>query len=115
MPVKEIEVKLTSPTGYKIASWWLPYRKKMVGERAGHTIYLCRLHEYAATYNVILNGLRSRVLFDCNRGLRGIFLDEEETDYRKAQLHPVKYGTVGARYYNGVCRAVTGKDAYLSK
>src|SRR3974390_1242513 len=58
--------------------------------------------EYLEHRSVILNGIKSKVLFDCNRGLRGEFLDEDENDYRKTRVHPVQDGTVGARYYNGV-------------
>jgi hypothetical protein len=124
MPVKEIEVKLLSPEAgtnyrYKIASWWLPYFKTMVGTGAGYESYRCNppnhteTEEYREHRNVILNGIKSKVLFDCNRGLQGEFLDEDENDYRKARVHTVENGTVGARYYKGVCRAVTREDPYL--
>src|SRR5215813_4353487 len=92
------------------------YTKTMVGTRAGYESYRCNrptgteTEEYHEHRNVILNGIKSKVFFDCNRGLRGEFLDEDENDYRKALVHPIQSGTVGARYYNGVCRAVTRKD-----
>jgi hypothetical protein len=120
MPVKEIEVREFTLHNYryKVASWWLPYSKTMVGEGAGYESYRCNppdrseREEYLDDRNGILNGTKNKVLFDCNRGLRGEFFDE---DYRKARVHPVQNGTVGAEYYNGVCRAVTRKDPYLSE
>jgi hypothetical protein len=121
MPVKEIEVsQFDLPSGgfnfhYKVASW------TMVGNGAGYASYRCKQpehtekQEYVDHRNVILNGSRSKVLFDCNRGLQSFFFDDEETDYKKARLYPVQNGTVGEIYYYGVCRAVTGKDGYISK
>jgi hypothetical protein len=47
MPVKEIEVSQSDQKTahftfhYKVASWWLPYRKTMVGAGAGEEIYRC--------------------------------------------------------------------------
>jgi hypothetical protein len=112
-PVKEIEVELQTPMPgtnyrYKIVSW-------------NYHSYRCNppehpeTEEYREHRNVILNGIKNKVLFDCNRSLVGEFWDEDENDYRKARVHPVHNGTVGERYYYGVCRAVTGKDPYLSE
>jgi hypothetical protein len=121
MPVKKIEVKVSPPDNrYKIASWWFPYSKTMVGN-AGFKFHRCNpperteAEEYLDHRNIILNGLNIKVLFDCKRGLQGSFFDEDETDYRKVHLHPVRNGTVGEEWYIGVCRAVTGKDPYISK
>jgi hypothetical protein len=125
MTVKKIEVSLSRVSilhpnyRYKIASWWLPYFKTMIGTGAGYASYRCNppdateKEEYVEHRSVILNGIKNKVLFDCNRGLRGEFLNEDENDYRKARVHPVKSGTVGAEYYKGVCRAVTRKEPYL--
>jgi hypothetical protein len=125
MPVKEkeIEVRQFDLHNYrwKVASWWLPYRKTMVGTGAGYESYRCNppgrteTEEYLDHRNGILNGHQSKVLFDCNRGLQSLFFDEQKNDYRKARLYPVEKGTVGARYYYGVCRAVTRKDPYISE
>jgi hypothetical protein len=127
MPVKDIEVTIWPGTWHgtkdhmKTASWRLPYIKTMVGEGAGYVSYRCNqpYHseetEYFDDRNSILNGTKIKVLFDCNRGLQGNFFDADEHDYRKALIHPIPKGTVGEAYYIGVCRAVTGKDPYLSE
>jgi len=128
MPVKEIEVEqFDRPTAhfnfhYKVASWWLPYRKTMVGTGAGYKLYRCKqpdhseTEEYRDARNVILNGLEYKVLVDCNRGLWGDFFGElDGNDYRKVQLYPVDNGTVRATYYKAVCRALTRKDPYISE
>lgn len=127
MIVKKIEVSVSRLSTlhpnyrYKIASWWLPYFKTMIGTGAGYESYRCNppgrteTEEYVEHRDLILNGLKTKVLFDCNRGLRGEFLNEDENDYRKARVHPIKNGTVGAEYYNGVCRAVTRKAPYISE
>src|SRR6516225_3121838 len=70
--------------------------------------------EYRDHRNGILNGYPSKILFDCNRALQGDLFDEQEKDYRKARLYPVHKDTVGARYYYGVCMAVTRKVPYIS-
>lgn len=120
-PVKEIEVRQTPIPGtnyrYKIVSWSLPYSNMIVNYKS----YVCNrlgrreTEEYFDARNVILNGIKIKVLFDCNRGIRGEFFEEDEKDYRKAYLQIVEEGTVGANYYVGVCRAVTRKDPYFSK
>jgi len=89
----------------------------MVGAGAGYESYRCQqpqhteAEEYRDHRNVILNGDPSKVLFDCNRGLRG---SSFENDYTKALVLPVHKDTVGARYYYGVCMAVTRKVPYIS-
>jgi hypothetical protein len=126
MPVKDIEVRLIPPragTEYRprIASWYLPYLKTMVGTGEGYESYRCypsgrtETEKYFEHRNLILNGLKNKVLFDCNRGLRGDFFDEHETDYRKVQVFPIRSGSLGEEYYEGVCKAVTGKNPYLPK
>jgi hypothetical protein len=129
MSVKEIEVEQFDQqlAGHnihrKVASWWLPYRKTMIGNGASAETYRCNpplrteAEEYLDHRNTILNGLRTKVLFDCNRALHGDFLglDKEENDYRKVRLYPVEKDTMGGQYYAGVCRAVTRKDPYISE
>jgi hypothetical protein len=122
MSVKEIEVSLVplaagTNRSVKVASWWLPYSKMKVGAGAHNESYMCNTtkEEYIERRNVILNGIKNKFLFDCNRGLRGVFFDQDESDYRKARVYTVQNGTVGAIYYKGVCRAVTRKDPYLSE
>jgi hypothetical protein len=119
VPVKEIEVGsrpavagITGP--YKLVSWWLPYFKTMAGTGAEYRSYRCDPGPYLETEarNVILNGTKSKTLYDCNRALRGYFF-EDQNDYSKARIWPVKSGTVGAEWYKGVCKAVTRKDPYL--
>jgi hypothetical protein len=114
MPLKDIEVQL-QPTGTKIVFWLQPYTKTMVGNGSRIQTYLCNpknhneIDEYWERRNVILNGAKNRVLFDCNRGLMGDLFDN------KLQVYTVPKGTVGELYYYRVCKAVTKKDPYLSE
>jgi hypothetical protein len=65
------------------------------------------------SYNRITNGSRSKEIYDCKRGLSGIFLDEND-DFTKAPLiSPVGPGTNGENYYRAVCLAVMHQEPYL--
>jgi hypothetical protein len=119
MPVQEIEVKLLDPSKgganyrLKVVSWLLPYFG------AGDKSYRCNPpgrtegEEYVDHRNVILNGIKNKIIFDCNRGLQGELFDEQENDYMNIRLYPILNGTFVAGYYNGVCRMVTKKDPYI--
>jgi hypothetical protein len=59
----------------------------------------------------IMNGGRSKELFDCMRGLTGDFLHEDD-DPAKVILGFVQPGTYMAQYYHSVCYRVTHEAPY---
>jgi hypothetical protein len=122
MPVESIEVKSgqTNVAGrtfpFKTISWSYPYLKialKFENHPAQQqsTSLACNqsgkaeevLYEQRRTF--IMNGLRSKELFDCKRGLAGSFLNEAD-DPAKAFTSFVRPNTYMAQYYLGVCTRV---------
>lgn len=133
MPVQTIKVKSgkvkigsrTYPT--KSASWKLPYLR-LAAIFHGHEsqplpyaeFYPCKnaFESEAQTYsemrNAILNGIRSKMLFDCKRGLSGDFLHEDD-DISTAIIGPIPKGTILFEQYLSVCRAVTHEQPYMPR
>ena len=64
------------------------------------------------TRSVIMNGIRTKELFDCKRGQVGIFVGQENNDPEKAMTYFVRPATRMFRYYFGVCYRVTHEEPY---
>jgi hypothetical protein len=64
------------------------------------------------TRSVIMNGIRTKELFDCKRGQVGIFIGQENNDPEKAITYFVRPDTRMFRYYFGVCYRVTHEEPY---
>jgi hypothetical protein len=64
---------------------------------------------FAEARAVITNGIRQKILYDCKRGLRGLFVSEND-DPTKAVTAFVRGGFV--RDYVLVCRKVTNELPY---
>lgn len=112
MPVQDIVVGKNMQNA-KYVQWSYPYlRLAFNAHSENEGILLCgRSSEYMQNRELILNGLQDKELFDCERGLTGTFLDQNE-DPTKAMTYVVRAGTIGARIYNSVCRAVTHTEPY---
>jgi hypothetical protein len=117
LPVQQIEVESgeSHANGYKMISWKYPYR----GLSAKYGSWLhCKLGSrtendlFMESYNLITNGFRSKEIYDCERGLSGSLLDEND-DPTKALISPVRPGTYGEDYYRTVCLAVMHQEPYL--
>ncbi|MEH2498975.1 hypothetical protein V1294_005454 [Bradyrhizobium sp. AZCC 1678] len=119
LPIEQIEVKSrqTKASGmtypFKMVSWKYPY------VRLAHPAYLhCKQwgrsesELYMESHNLIANGLRTKELYDCKRGLSGSFMHDDD-DLSKAFTAPVRKGTNGLAWYRAVCRAVTQEEPYL--
>jgi len=101
------------PDSKKTVMLFYPYKRLMVGTGRGGQIFNCgRPSEFSENYSAITDGLREKVLFDCERGLYGEFLDERD-DPAKALTQLVSVGTWGASLYEAICRAVTHKKPYM--
>jgi hypothetical protein len=67
---------------------------------------------YEEHRSLIMNGIRSKELFDCKRGLAGVF-HRDEDDPAKAITYVVRPDTYHHRYYLGVCFRVMHELPYL--
>jgi hypothetical protein len=132
LPVENIEVKTnqTKSAGrtysYKTVSWDFPYKKLAFNAQETLIQYPapvvhCRGQldtesEYQKqimdTHSVIMNGIRTKELFDCKRGQVGSFIGHENDDPAKAMTYFVRPDTRMFRYYLGVCYRVTHETPY---
>jgi len=131
MPVQSfvVESKQTNLAGktypFKTVSWSYPYLKlaaKFEGHPEQQQIAFLHCKQGGKTENElysehrtsIMNGIRSKELFDCKRGLTGLFLNEDD-EPAKAITGFVRSGTYNAQYYLGVCHRVTHELPYEPK
>jgi hypothetical protein len=121
MSVENVEVG--SQENFKMASWKLPYRRLAVifatGPAEGFSFLHCKQPDnqteeqlYWSQRNLITNGLQVKELFDCKRGLDGMFLHEDD-DPRKVITGFVRQGSRIERDYFAVCYRVMQEPPYL--
>ena len=120
MPVENIVVKSTRTS--KWVYWSYPYKRLAMSTAQGldekSTILYCREQSkteaqlFLERRAKITNGSRMKHLFDCRRGLKGLFLDEKDNP-SKAITSVVKRGTFGESQYFRVCVAVMNEMPYL--
>jgi hypothetical protein len=113
MPVKQIEVSRAADG--KTLIWYYPYKR--LGDGTRLSFLICRGSKTEAHYFLelraeITNGSRRKQMFDCKRGLSGLFFNEHD-DPSKAITSFVKPGTVGEDQYARVCLAVMNEMPYL--
>jgi hypothetical protein len=116
MPVTNIDVKHVKRFNgerYKRAIWFYPYKKLAVGEEPEFGFLECDRPDTEAR-NLITNGVRTRELFDCKRGLWGKLFNENG-DPAEAFTHVVPVDSLAFRYYWTACRAVTHEEPYVPK
>ena len=107
IPVKDIEIK-HNQSNSKYAMWFYPYKR--LGDDA--VILFCDRQSDAEHRDVILNGIRSKHLFDCKRGLFGSFVREDD-DASKAIAGSVPIGSRAFEYYLSLCKVVTHEAPYI--
>ena len=120
MPVENIVVK--SSRTDKWVYWSYPYKRLAMSTTQGldekSTILYCREQSkteaqlFLERRAQIMNGSRMKHLFDCRRGLAGMFFDNND-DPSKAITSAVKRGTFGEDEYFRVCVAVMSEMPYL--
>jgi hypothetical protein len=119
MPVQSIDVG-SNPTNFaKRILWFYPYRRLAVSMDHGleqtFDVLSCKQgseKEDMASWNMITNGTRQKILFDCKRGVTGyFFLDEKNEQPTLTGIVPK--GTQVFEEYLSVCRAVTHEAPYL--
>lgn len=115
MPIKKIEVRPHLET-WSLVKWSLPYKRfaaqfpdivvpyeellycgKSDGERSRH---------FLEAINKIMNGSRSKKLFDCKRGILGYFDSEKDDPQNARMLSFVRPGTIAFDHHAIVCFCV---------
>jgi hypothetical protein len=105
-----------TPPVIKRILWYYPY-KRLQGD-AG--LLDCRNGNrmeqdlYSESWDLITKGIRSKRLYDCERGLWGSTIREDD-DPTTAIVGPVPLQTLAFEYYQSVCRAVTHEAPYEPK
>ena len=111
MPVESIEISRVT----KRIVWFYPYKRL-----ASHPVMLgCkdgdRSWSYPESRAMITNGFREKKLFDCRRGLWGVFLDEKDDPSEAITYVVSHHNTIAEDQYLRVCYAVMHEVAYLPK
>jgi len=118
MPVDNITVHTKDDTQFpghptKVAKWTIPIKRlalfdQMIvcqGQPGGADTY------YSQARQALLDGISSKELFDCKRGIVGTFL---LSDPSKVELGVIpKTGLLPASSYIAVCQKVTGARPYI--
>jgi Sel1 repeat-containing protein len=105
MPVKSIEKA-------KAVYWEYPYKR--LARQYGFVAF-CGAQEKLDQRTEITNGLQTKQLFDCRRGLAGSFYESDNGDPSKVRTHLVPSNTILEVHYVRVCRAVMHEWPYLSE
>ena len=101
--VENIEIK------NKFVQWSYPYE----GVPGGGVILACdRPADYTEARSLIINGTRTKYLYDCKRGLYGAFLHQNDDPAKAMTAFPPK-GSIAFKYYLSACEAVTHEAAYI--
>jgi hypothetical protein len=105
-PVKKISV--STEKSVKTVIWQSPYEKF----RSSFPMINCsRSDWYMKARAAIANGVRAKYLFDCKRGMTGIFVDVDDPP-GEAITHFVIDDTYGALHYVVLCYAITREPAF---
>ena len=121
MPIKTMDVK-TYSTQSKYIFWYYPYERLAIHTNDGVVIqkeaaFYCRdksPKDAAADMqqrSSIMNGHRKKQLFDCKRGLSGLFWDvnDDPAEVTTSFVTPQTYGDL---IYRGICLRVTHEEPY---
>src|ERR1700733_2931111 len=67
---------------------------------------------YLTNRDIILNGLRTRKLYDCKGGLTGMLLTDDD-DPAKVTTMPVTRGTFEFAHYTSICESVMHEMPFI--
>jgi hypothetical protein len=115
MPVKNIEVSTNdTPPVIKRILWYYPYKRLRGEAGALDCRYGNRTEQdlYSEARSSVTNGIRQKDLYDCQRGLWGSTIHEDD-DPTAAIAGPVPLQTLAFEYYQSVCQAVTHEAPYV--
>src|SRR5271169_2866158 len=107
MPVKNIEVRTDeTPPLIKRVVWYYPYKRLQPYAGLFDCKYGNRTEKdlYSEAWSGITNGVRSKELYDCKRGLWGSARYEDD-DPTTVSAGPVPLQTLAFEFYQSVCQA----------
>jgi hypothetical protein len=126
MPVEKIEVKSKQAdregTEFKNVVWRLPYLKLALNSKTGPEenieFFDCKGpavksidDEYNQMRSLITNGIFSRELYDCKRGVMGFFVHNDDPVSKAITTTNIRGAY--SRAYVSLCHNVTGEWPYL--
>jgi hypothetical protein len=118
MPVQNIEVRSAQSNQFKMVSWSYPYERLALSSGQYPAFLHCKQinqtedHLYAEQRALVLNGLRTKRLYDCKRAVWGQFQHEDD-ELSKIVTGIVRIRSMAFKYYLSVCRAVTHETPYV--
>jgi hypothetical protein len=117
LPIENIEVK-TFDAKTKRTSWSDPYSKFALDKAHYHfffceTSYSTQDQEYSKAQTAIMDGTRIKQIFDCKRGLKGMFDNLSDDPTKAIIMGTPRKGSLAEEIYVSVCSAVTNEAAYL--
>jgi hypothetical protein len=129
MPIKAIDVVTHSTQmagqnkSFKSVFWYYPYERLTIHTNEDKVIqkeavFSCsdesRKEEelYQLRRETIMNGSRTKWLFDCKRGISGFFMDEDSDALSEALTRFVTPRTQGEEVYLSICLRVTHEKPY---
>lgn len=95
----------------KMVTWSKPWYENSSVNGKGQTVQdsefaVCTDKFFRDSRQVIMDGLKSKIQFDCKRAVMGLYFGSDS----EPMMVDVRGGYT--TYYKGVCKAVTGLDAY---
>jgi hypothetical protein len=119
MPIENIRVRKIGNRSYafKQVIWGLPYRRLAIGSDEMPSFFVCegpqvksQDDEFQVKRSLLLNGIRSKTMYDCKRGVMGSFVHEDD-DVSKVISGTVRGGFL--RDYIALCRKLGIAEPYL--
>jgi len=123
MPVENITVRSSQTElggkmyAVKQVNWGMPYRRIAIGSVEMPQFFGCegpqvksQDEEFQGLRSQILNGIRRKTMYDCKRGVMGLFINEED-DVSKVIAGTVHGGFL--RDYLALCRKLGTAEPYL--
>jgi hypothetical protein len=127
MPVENIEVKSKqidrAGTKFKNVIWRLPYSKLALNQKSGPeetiSFFDCEGpavgsidEEYTKLRSLIMNGIFAKELYDCKRGVMGLFVNND--DPLTKAITSTNVSGAYLRAYLRLCQNVTGQLPYYT-
>lgn len=119
MPINKIEVTTSGTQGRsKNIEWSLPYRTMAIGDRENVEVFGCQgmggesmEQEYSEMRAILMNGITSKELYDCNNGVMGEFVNVEDPPSKAITTTNIRGAFMDA--YLRLCHAITGQMPFL--
>jgi len=128
MPVEMIEVNTNQTdrrgTKFKDVNWSLPYSKLAVSDKTGLvekiSFFYCEGpsvgsidEEYTRRRSLIMNGIFAKELYDCKRGVMGLFVNND--DPLSKAITSTHIRGLYLQAYLRLCQIITGEMPYIPR